>query len=101
MPLFLSSAKMLSTADNAPAAPDVNIADLHESVISRIMHLAGPKGLLAMRTILRSALDATNDYAGAWKTLRFSEHDASLRFADIARMLGFAKGTVEEFRLAR
>lgn len=96
MPLFLSLL-IMSTPSSAP----LTLSDLHESVIARILDLAGPRSKAALSLLLPAARAAL--HAATWRKLRFEESrdQAGLRFADLARMLRLADGGVEEFSLAR
>ena len=90
----------MSTSPSSPAP--LSLSDLHESVIARILDLAGPRAKAAASLLLPAARAAVGT-ARAWSVLRFDESrdQAGLRFADFSRMLKLANGGVEEFSLAR
>lgn len=90
----------MSTSSSSSSS--LSLSDFHESVIARILDLAGPRSKAAAALLLPSARAAVG-LAAAWSVLRFEEprDQAGLRFADLARMLRLADGGVEELSLAR
>lgn len=92
----------MSTSSSPSSSPSLSLSDLHESVIARILDLAGPRAKAAASLLLPSARAAVGA-AAAWSRLRFDEprDQAGLRFADLSRMMRLAKGCVEELSLAR
>jgi len=108
----MSTSSSSSSSSSIPQAPPLppppppplfKLSDLHESVIARVLDLAGPRSKAAASLVLGSARRAVLTNASAWSVLRFRQasEQSGLRFEDLSRMMRLADGGVEELSLAR